>query len=304
MKSLYTAAPSTHDRLRLLSISIGMSAWIILGIRMAWAQPDYAPAHWTPPQCVKYWVNGADALANYGESGPAGKFFCVIHDMEGYYAASVSYLNRCDTNSAGDYNVDASIHYLVNGVRNGPGESNPSDPAAGDITQSVREANYAWHAACWNPYMLGSLCRRCLGGITLTGPLDPVERRVGQLIAEAPIKGAVRLDQLCVRLRHWSRGLSLTVPLYGGLSLSQPGRQTGWLPNIPRESARIQCFEIVRYLLSGTGKCRRNSLPDQCFDHRRHPSRLIHPRKKEPRRRQTRKSRNHEKHIGGTGVGP
>ena len=91
-----------------------------------------------------------------GEAGPAGKFFCVIHDMEGYYEASISYLNRCDTNTGGDYNVSASVHYLVNSVQNGSGENNPTDPVAGDITQSVRESHFAWHAKCWNPFTIGT----------------------------------------------------------------------------------------------------------------------------------------------------
>ena len=75
--------------------------------------------------------------------------------MEGYYLGSVSYLNRCDLNTNGNYNVDASVYYLVNGVQNGPGD-NANDAVAGDITQSVRESNYAWHAACWNTYMFGT----------------------------------------------------------------------------------------------------------------------------------------------------
>jgi N-acetyl-anhydromuramyl-L-alanine amidase AmpD len=76
--------------------------------------------------------------------------------MEGYYEASISYLNRCDTNSSGVYNVDASVYYLINGIQNGPGENDPSDPPAGDITQSVRESNYAWHVSCWNRWMFGT----------------------------------------------------------------------------------------------------------------------------------------------------
>jgi hypothetical protein len=108
------------------------------------AQPDYPSAHWTPAACVKYYSTG------FGHS------FCVIHDMEGYYWTSISYLNRCDMDTNGNYNVDASVYYLVNGIQNGPGEGNPSDPPAGDITQSVRESNYAWHVSCWNRYMFGT----------------------------------------------------------------------------------------------------------------------------------------------------
>jgi hypothetical protein len=55
--------------------SIGVSAGVVLGTAMAWAQPDYAPAHWVPPSCVKWYTSGYT------------RQFCVIHDMEGYYAA-------------------------------------------------------------------------------------------------------------------------------------------------------------------------------------------------------------------------
>jgi len=111
---------------------------------MAWAQPDYAAAHWVAPGCVKYYTTG------YTRS------FCVIHDMEGYYLDSISYLNRCDTATNGNYNVSASVYYCVNGLQNGPGENHPDDAVAGDITQSVRESNWAWHARCWNRYMFGT----------------------------------------------------------------------------------------------------------------------------------------------------
>ena len=93
-------------------------------------------------------IGGRPAASSIGPTVPtpwlttASKFFCVIHDMEGYYEASISYLNRCDTNTGGDYNVSASVHYLVNSVQNGSGENNPTDPVAGDITQSVRESHF------------------------------------------------------------------------------------------------------------------------------------------------------------------
>src|SRR2546421_1692222 len=75
------------------------------------AQPDYPLAHWTPPSCVKWYTTGN------------GHHFCVIHDMEGYYWTSISYLNRCDTDANGNYNVDASVYYLVNGLQNGSDSS-------------------------------------------------------------------------------------------------------------------------------------------------------------------------------------
>ena len=113
------------------------------------AQPDYAPAHWVPVQCSKYYTSGF------------GRSFLVIHDMEGYYLTSISYLNRCDLDTNGNYNVESSVHYLVNGVKNGSdedghNENDTSDAAAGDITQSVRESRYAWHARCLNKYSFGT----------------------------------------------------------------------------------------------------------------------------------------------------
>jgi len=81
--------------------------------------------------------------------------------MEGYYESSISYLNRCDTDANGDFNVATSVHYLVNSLKNGSdedghSENNSGDVAAGDITQSVRESRYAWHARCWNTWMFGT----------------------------------------------------------------------------------------------------------------------------------------------------
>ncbi|MDB6024194.1 MAG: hypothetical protein JWM68_417, partial [Verrucomicrobiales bacterium] len=94
------------------------------------ASTDYGPAVWQYPAC------------NYSTSG-YGHSFCVIHDMEGYYLGSMSYLSHCSTS--------ASIHYGVNGKKD-----NSSDHAAGEIMQSVREAYYAWHVRCWNHYMWGT----------------------------------------------------------------------------------------------------------------------------------------------------
>jgi autotransporter-associated beta strand protein len=138
-----------RDSMRAPMKSIGVCAGAFLGTTMAWAQPDYAAAHWSPPGCVKYYTSGFT------------RSFCVIHDMEGYYLDSISYLNRCDTSAGGTYNVDASVYYCVNGLQNGSdnvghAENHPNDPVAGDITQSVRESNWAWHARCWNKYMFGT----------------------------------------------------------------------------------------------------------------------------------------------------
>src|SRR3954466_9933312 len=94
----------------------------------AHATTDYGPAVNRPMSgCSKWYTSGN------------GHIFCVIHDMEGYYLSSIAYLNRCD--------VSASIHFAVNGKQDAS-----SDAAAGEVSQSVREANYAWHARCWNTW--------------------------------------------------------------------------------------------------------------------------------------------------------
>lgn len=105
---------------------------------------------------------GAGGLYKYYNSGNGHKF-CVIHDMEGYYESSVSYLNRCDLNTNGSFNVSASVYYLVNGLQNGIDTKGnvestevTNDAAQGDITQSVLESKYAWHVVCWNTWMFGT----------------------------------------------------------------------------------------------------------------------------------------------------
>jgi hypothetical protein len=143
MKSPRTSVASYWKIALLPARSIGLAAGLFLATTMVWAQPDYAPAHWTPPGCTKWYTSGNT------------RQFCVIHDMEGYYLGSVSYLNSCALNTNGSYTVSASVYYLINGVQNGPGD-NANDAVAGDITQSVRESNYAWHASCWNTYMFGT----------------------------------------------------------------------------------------------------------------------------------------------------
>lgn len=92
---------------------------------------NYGPAIWNPPPCTKWYTSGN------------GTWFAVIHDMEGYYLSSISYLNNC--------NVSASVHYAVNGKQDAS-----SDAPAGEVTQMVSEAYYAWHASCWNLWMYGT----------------------------------------------------------------------------------------------------------------------------------------------------
>ncbi len=123
-----------------------LSAWrgftfliLVMTAFASQAQPDYAPAVWMPPACNKFYNSGN------------GHKFVVIHDMEGYYASSISYLNRCDLNTSGSYNVAASVHYAVNGLKDSTGDS-----AEGAITQMVLESKYSWHARCLNTWSYGT----------------------------------------------------------------------------------------------------------------------------------------------------
>ena len=98
------------------------------------ASTDYGPAIWRACGCTKWNTSGS------------GHRFYVIHDMEGYYAYNVS--SGGGLRSCG---VSVSVHYAVNGKKD-----TSSDYAAGEITQMVRDAYYAWHARCWNGYSLGT----------------------------------------------------------------------------------------------------------------------------------------------------
>ena len=63
----------------------------LAGASAAWASPDYGPAVWRPccsGGCTKWYTSG------YGHR------FVVIHDMEGYYLSSISYLNRCGVSAS------------------------------------------------------------------------------------------------------------------------------------------------------------------------------------------------------------
>ena len=98
---------------------------------LAQASTDYGPAVWRPVCDGKWYTTGS------------GHKFYVIHDMEGYYLTSISYMQRCD--------VSVSVHYAVNGLKD-----NSSDAAPGEVSQLVRDTYYAWHARCWNQHSMGT----------------------------------------------------------------------------------------------------------------------------------------------------
>ena len=97
--------------------------------------PDYPLAKW------------AQAAAGHWYTSGFGDYFVVIHDMEGYYLSVISYFQ--------DPATQASAHFCINGLQNGPGEGRPNDSPAGEITQMVELKYWAWHVVCWNRYMLG-----------------------------------------------------------------------------------------------------------------------------------------------------
>src|SRR5207248_3291186 len=94
------------------------------------ASGDYGPAVWRPACSGDWYTSGY------------GKRFYVIHDMEGYYLASIAYLNQCG---------GGSVHYAVNGI-----QDTGSDAPAGEVSQMVSDVYYAWHATCWNKYSMGT----------------------------------------------------------------------------------------------------------------------------------------------------
>lgn len=104
-------------------------------LRKAEDTPDYPLAKW------------AQAAAGHWYTSGYGDFFVVIHDMEGYYLSTISYFQNPST--------QASAHFCINGLVNGPGEGRPNDAPAGEITQMVELKYWAWHVVCWNKYMIG-----------------------------------------------------------------------------------------------------------------------------------------------------
>ena len=112
-------------------VSVASSVALLASATVAQASTDYPPATWKQA-CSGNWYTSGN-----------GKRFYVEHDMEGYYASTISYLQSCNTS--------VTIHYCVNGKQDAS-----SDYAPGDITQMVRDSYYAWHARCWNSYSMGT----------------------------------------------------------------------------------------------------------------------------------------------------
>jgi N-acetyl-anhydromuramyl-L-alanine amidase AmpD len=102
-----------------------------LGIPTATASTDYGPAIWRPVYSGHWYTSGH------------GHKFVVIHDIEGYYLSTISYFQRSST--------QASVHFYVNGKKD-----SSSDANAGEVSQGVRTAYYAWHVRCWNTYSAGT----------------------------------------------------------------------------------------------------------------------------------------------------
>src|SRR5689334_1756611 len=91
------------------TITLGL---ITIGAITASASSDYGPAIWRPAYSGHWYTSGS------------GHKFHVEHDMEGYYASTIPYLQQSSTT--------VSIHYCVNGLKDAS-----SDYAAGEVTQMV-----------------------------------------------------------------------------------------------------------------------------------------------------------------------
>ena len=126
---------SSMDRFRIGADMFGkvplLTVGLLAGAAAVQASTDYAPAIWRSAYSGHWYTSG------YGHR------FMVEHDIEGYYASCISYLQRSTTS--------VSITYTVNGKKDAT-----SDYPAGEVTQMVREAYYAWHVRCWNKYMHGT----------------------------------------------------------------------------------------------------------------------------------------------------
>ncbi|MDH6228150.1 N-acetyl-anhydromuramyl-L-alanine amidase AmpD [Streptomyces sp. MJP52] len=84
---------------------------------------DYAPALWVPADASNYTVGRTSAITHV-----------VVHVTQGSYAGSISWYQNPSS--------DVSAHYTIRS----------SD---GQVTQSVREKDTAWHARSGNPYSVG-----------------------------------------------------------------------------------------------------------------------------------------------------
>ena len=113
----------------LKKLALGLSGVFV--VSAAHASADYGPAIWRPAASGHWYTSGF------------GKKFYVIHDIEGSYWSCISYFQQAST--------QASVHYVVNGKKDNTSDSNP-----GEVTQMVADANYAWHALCWNQHSMGT----------------------------------------------------------------------------------------------------------------------------------------------------
>ena len=113
-------------------VSLATTAALFATVAASHASAEYGPAVWRPTCNANWYTSG------YGTK------FCVIHDMEGYYASVISWFTSCGMTSA-------SVHYAVNGKQDAT-----SDYPAGEVTQMISENYYAWHASCWNQWMYGT----------------------------------------------------------------------------------------------------------------------------------------------------
>ena len=166
---------------------IGLGSFLLLGAAATWAQPDYAAALWNPAYPGHWYTSGNSHS------------FCVIHDMESYYLSVISYFQQSGT--------QASAHYCVNSDYYDGGGGNDGVPG-GQITQMVREQDWAWHALCWNRFSL-LITPRPTRLRSSTGSLSHRERRLrrvgigGSNQVELGVLAASGLNLFSPSAFHW-----------------------------------------------------------------------------------------------------
>ncbi len=117
---------------------------------------DYPPAVWDPS-------------GNYSSRAGAAITHVVIHDTEGSFAGSVSWLQNPV--------AQASAHYIFGS-------------ADGYLKQLVREADRAWHVSCWNAWTIGCLSPSILLPSCTSSPLSSYDICVRDTVSRRTVCGS------------------------------------------------------------------------------------------------------------------
>jgi N-acetyl-anhydromuramyl-L-alanine amidase AmpD len=144
---------------------------------------DYAPAIWTPASSSNYTVANRESDYNIQ--------YVVIHVTEGSYSGSISWFQNPS--------AQVSAHYVVRS----------SD---GQITQTVREKDIAWHAGNWT-YNTQSIGIEHEGYVSnCTWFTDPMYRASAGIVKSVSAKYAIPKDRSHIIGHHEVPGATHTDP--------------------------------------------------------------------------------------------